>query len=108
MFICYDEEHREMDADIEIAIPVVGLVSLDNSRIEVRTLLGGRFLSVLHTGSYPGVEKVYERLFAWMNENRLVPTGPSRELYLNDPAEVPEEELLTEVQIPVQGISPSP
>ena len=108
MFICHDEEYRETDADIEIAIPVVGPVSLDASRVEVKTLPGGRFLSVLRTGSYPGVEKAYERLFAWMNENHLVPAGPSRELYLNDPAEVPEEELLTEVQIPVQGISPSP
>jgi effector-binding domain-containing protein len=27
---------------------------------------------------------------------------PSRELYFNDPAEVPEEELMTEVQIQVR------
>jgi len=63
---------------------------------------------VLHTGPYSGVGKAYERLFAYMNEHCLVPAGPSRELYLNDPAEVPEEELLTEVQFPVQDLPQSP
>jgi effector-binding domain-containing protein len=29
------------------------------------------------------------------------PAGPPRELYLNDPQEVPPEEYLTEVQVPV-------
>ncbi|MDD4567639.1 DNA-binding transcriptional regulator CueR [Methanoculleus chikugoensis] len=108
MFICHDEEYRETDADIEVALPIVGSVNLDGSAAGVVTLPGGRFVSVLHTGPYPGVGKAYERLFAYMNEHRLVPAGPSRELYLNDPAEVPEEELLTEVQFPVQDLPPSP
>jgi effector-binding domain-containing protein len=108
IFICHDEEYRETDADIEMAIPIVGLVSLDGTAVEVRTLPGGRFLSVLHTGPYPGVGKAYERLFAYMGEHGLAPGGPSRELYLNDPAEVPEDELLTEVQFPVEEVPLSP
>lgn len=108
MFICHDEEYRETDADIEVAVPITGSVSLDGTAVEVVNLPGGRFLSVLHTGPYPGVGKAYERLFSYMNEHRLVPAGPSRELYLNDPAEVPEEELLTEVQSPVKDLPPSP
>jgi len=60
MFICHDEEYREADADIEVAVPITG------------------------------------------------PVSPSRELYLNDPAEVPEDELLTEVLFPVEEIPPSP
>ncbi|WP_292518835.1 MerR family transcriptional regulator [Methanoculleus sp.] len=107
MFICHDEEYRETDADIEVAIPVVGPVSLDGTGVEVRTLPGGRFVSVLHTGPYHGVGKAYERLFAYMGEHRLLIAGPSRELYVNDPAEVAEEELLTEVQFPVQDLPPS-
>jgi len=107
IFICHDEEYRETDADIEVAIPIVGPVSLDGTAVEVRTLPGGRFLSVLHTGPYPGVGNAYERLFAYMNEHHLMPVGPSQELYLNDPGEVPEDELLTEVQFPVQDLPPS-
>lgn len=108
MFICHDEEYREADADIEVAVPITGPVSLEGTAAGVVTLPGGRFVSVLHTGPYPGVGKAYERLFSYMNENRLVPAGPSRELYLNDPAEVPEDELLTEVQFPVEETPPSP
>jgi len=107
MFICHDDEYRETGADIEMAIPITGSVNLDGSSVEVRTLPGGRFVSVLYTGPYPEVGKACERLFAYMGEHRLAPTGPSRELYLNDPAEVPEEELLTEVQYPVQDLPPS-
>ncbi|WP_243670842.1 MerR family transcriptional regulator [Methanoculleus chikugoensis] len=108
MFICHDEEYRETDADIEVALPIAGSVNLDGTAIGVVTLPAGRFASVLHTGPpYPGVGKAYERLFAYMNEHRLVPAGPpSRELYLNDPAEVPEDELLTEVQFPVEDLPP--
>ncbi|MFA6671527.1 MAG: MerR family transcriptional regulator [Methanoculleus sp.] len=108
MFICHDEEYRETDADIEMAIPIVGPINLDGSRIEVQNPPGGRFVSVLYTGPYSGVGKAYERLFAYMGEHGLAPAGPSRELYLNDPAEVPEEELLTEVLFPVIALPASP
>ncbi|MCM2465373.1 MerR family transcriptional regulator [Methanoculleus oceani] len=107
MFICHDEEYRETDADIEVAIPITGSVNLEGTAAEVVTLPGGRFASVLYTGPYPGVGKAYERLFAYMGEHGLASAGPSRELYLNDPAEVPEEELLTEVQFPIQDLPPS-
>ncbi|KLK89049.1 MerR family transcriptional regulator [Methanoculleus sediminis] len=108
MFICHDEEYRETDADIEVAIPITGSVNLEGTAAGVVTLPGGRFVSVLHTGPYPGVGKAYERLFGYMGERRLALAGPSRELYLNDPAEVPEEDLLTEVQFPVEDLPPSP
>jgi len=104
MYICHEDEYRETDADIEMAIPIVGPVNLDGSRIEVKNLSGGLFVSVLYTGPYPGVGKAYERLFAYMGEHGLAPAGPSRELYLNNPCEVPEDELLTEVQYPVQDL----
>ena len=107
MYICHDDEYRETDADIEMAIPITGSVNVAGSRVEIRTLPGGRFVSVLYTGPYPGVGKAYERLFAYMGEHRLSPAGPSRELYLNNPHGVPEAELLTEVQFPVQEVSPS-
>ena len=106
MFICHDEEYRETDADIEVAVPITGPVSLGETGAGVRTLPGGRFLSVLHTGPYPGVGRAYERLFAYMGEHRLAPAGPSRELYLNNPHEVSEDELMTEVQFPVMETSP--
>jgi effector-binding domain-containing protein len=37
-----------------------------------------------------------------MQENGMEPAGSSRALYINDPNEVLEDELVTEVQIPVR------
>ncbi|WP_241647983.1 MerR family transcriptional regulator [Methanoculleus taiwanensis] len=102
IFICHDEEYRETDADIEIAIPITGRVAVDTAAIEVRTLPAARVVSVLHTGPYSGVGAAYEKIFAYIGGHALALAGPTRELYFNDPAEVPETELLTEVQFPVR------
>lgn len=101
MFICHDEEYRETGADIEVAIPITGRAVIEDPGIEVRNMAGGRFVSVVYTGPYQGVGEAYQKLFSWMEEQGLAPAGPTRELYLNDPAEVPESGLMTEVQCPV-------
>ena len=105
MFICHDEEYKEKDADIEVALPVSGRVSVEDPNMEIKTLPAIKAISVVYRGPYQGVEAGYNRIFAYSAENNLEPSGSfglSRELYLNDPAEVPEEELMTEVQMPVK------
>jgi effector-binding domain-containing protein len=47
-------------------------------------------------------EPTYEKLFAWIEESGKRLVGPTREVYLNDPREVPPEELLTEVYTPME------
>ncbi|WP_440948180.1 MerR family transcriptional regulator [Methanosarcina sp. T3] len=102
MFICHDEEYKETGADIEIALPVSGRVLVEDPKMEIKTLLAMRAVSVVYRGPYPGVELAYNRIFSYTEENNLETILPSRELYFNDPAEVPEEELMTEVQIPIK------
>jgi effector-binding domain-containing protein len=102
MFLCHDEEYKETDADIEIALPFSGRIALEDPKIEIKTLQAARVVSVIYRGPYPGVEAGYNRIFSYAEENSLETFGPSRELYYNDPAEVPEEELMTEVQIQVR------
>ncbi|MDD3248418.1 MAG: MerR family transcriptional regulator [Methanosarcina sp.] len=105
MFICHDEEYKETDADIEVALPVSGRVSVEDPKMEIKTLPAIKAISVVYRGPYQGVEAGYSSIFAYAAKNNLEPSGsfdPGRELYLNDPAEVPEEELMTEVQIPVR------
>jgi effector-binding domain-containing protein len=41
-------------------------------------------------------------LWRWVEENGYAPDGPPLEIYYSDPARVPPEEYLTEVQIPVR------
>jgi effector-binding domain-containing protein len=62
---------------------------------------GGAVASVLHKGPYSGIGAAYEALQAWMEVNGRRPGGPPREVYLNSPSEVPESELLTEIDWPV-------
>ncbi|WP_094227819.1 MerR family transcriptional regulator [Methanolobus psychrotolerans] len=102
MFICHDEEYRETDAEIEVAIPISGSISIDDLDVNLTTLPAARVVSAIHTGPYNEVGVAYTHLFEYMKEHGLEPAGPSRSLYINDPDEVPEEELMTEVQLPVR------
>jgi effector-binding domain-containing protein len=69
--------------------------------MEIRELPGMQALCALHKGPYPLVGEAYERITAYAAAHGMKLCGPPRELYLNDPAEVPESELLTEVQFPL-------
>lgn len=102
MFLCHDEEYKETGADIEIALPVSGRISVEDPKMEITILPAIRAVSVVYRGPYPGVEAGYNRIFLYARENNLETLSPDRELYFNDPAEVPEEELMTEIQMPVR------
>ncbi|EHQ35283.1 MerR family transcriptional regulator [Methanoplanus limicola] len=54
-------------------------------------------------GTFSYIAHIPQKALRIYDEKGLpVPAGPTRELYINDPAEVPEEELLTGVMIPVR------
>ncbi len=101
MFLCHDEEYKETEADIEIVLPISGRISVEDPKMEIKTLPAIRVVSVVYRGPYPGVEIGYNQIFSYARENSLETMVPSRELYFNDPAEVPEEELITEIQVPI-------
>jgi effector-binding domain-containing protein len=101
IFICHDKEYRENDADIEVCLPISGSIDLEIPSITLTTLPAIKAVSVIHKGPYQEVDVAYTRIFEYMAENGLEQAAPPRSLYLNDPNEVPEEELLTEVQVPV-------
>ncbi len=84
----------------EIAVPIVGRISVEQG-FDVKTLPGGKMVSVIHTGSYSEVGGAYTKALGYLNANGLKIGGKCRELYLNDPRAVSEKELLTEIQIPL-------
>ena len=47
---------------------------------------------------------VHDQILEWTEANGYKVAGPSRELFLTNPMEFSEEELLTEIQIPVEAI----
>lgn len=57
---------------------------------------GGRALHFTHTGSHMGLRHAYEDMMGYMAAEGLHPVAPTWEIYLNDPNDVHEEQLLTE------------
>lgn len=104
MSICYDNEYRETDADIEMAVPVQGPVVTGNPEYTVRTIPGCRVISVIYKGPYEhdGFSVAFENAFRFAAENNLETTGPDRQVYLNDPSKTDPQDLLTEIQIPIK------
>jgi len=101
MTIYHDCEYREKDASMECAAPVSGKIALGDPAMDVRTLAGGTCLSLIYKGPYAGLHGAWSRIGIYAEEREFAIVGPHREVYLNDPHEVPEEELLTELQIPI-------
>lgn len=99
MSLCYDEEYKETDADIECAVPISGQVVLTHPNLKIKTYPAGKFLSYNHKGSYYRLNEKYTYLFKYAEDHNITLISPNRELYLNDPSEVSEDELQTEIQI---------
>ncbi|MFA5331865.1 MAG: GyrI-like domain-containing protein [Methanoregula sp.] len=103
MTLYHDNEYKEKDADVECAIPISGKVAATEPGTMVRTIPGGKCLSLVYKGSYSGLHEAWTRIQAFAEEKHYRIAGPDREVYYNDPAKVPEEELLTELQLPVES-----
>ncbi|MEA3401786.1 MAG: GyrI-like domain-containing protein [Armatimonadota bacterium] len=97
----HDEEYKESDVDIEVAVPIVGETP-EHEHIRTRELPGGTMAAAVHRGPFEGVHGAYEALMKWIEANGYEIAGPSREVYLTDPDEVADpSQNVTEVQIPV-------
>ena len=83
-----------------MAFPLANRVKPEGG-VRYYELPGGRFAKVLHRGPYSGMSQTYDRLFGWLGERKLAITGPTREVYLNDPSQVAPEEILTEILAPI-------
>jgi len=73
----------------------------DLSDAEVIALAGGPVAWLTHRGGYETLGLSYHALAAWAQERGHPQRAAVREIYLNDPAETPIEELLTEVLLPI-------
>ena len=70
--------------------------------VTIRQLPETTVAFVRYEGVPGNVGLAYERIFTWAAENGYKIEGPSRELYLTNPMQTPEEELVTEIQVPVK------
>lgn len=68
----------------------------------IRRISATTVATTVHRGPYDEVAPAYERLTAWIADQGLEVAGAPMEAYLNDPGELPPEEYLTEVMVPVR------
>lgn len=104
--VYYDdpEEVAEEDLRGEVCLPVAERVQGDED-VEVKELPGTEVAYTMYEGPYGGIIEVYERLFEWLEENgyRFREDLGTREIFHRVYGQVEsEDELLTEVQVPVE------
>jgi DNA-binding transcriptional MerR regulator/DNA gyrase inhibitor GyrI len=96
----YDDEYCDEDANFEPCMPVSKAVKADG--LDVRTLAGGRCLSLIHRGPYSELGRTYERLILVAKERGYQLQLPCREVYLKGPGMIFKgnpKNYLTEVQV---------
>ena len=91
---------REKNAVLDMALPVANEVE-GTDAITGYLLHGGTMAKTVHKGPYEDCGPAYTGLLEWIQKSGKRIIGPPREVYLNDPREVPPEELLTEIYAPV-------
>lgn len=86
---------------IEAGMPVMGAAE-GTDEIMVGSLHGGAVASTIHKGPYDTLNEAHEAVQLWMAENGEAAAGPPWEVYITDPAEVPDpNEWLTEIVHPL-------
>jgi effector-binding domain-containing protein len=88
------------DFEMELCVPVNNVLE-SRGDIVAREVPGGPTAFTVHKGPYGGMTATYAELDAWITQNGYGYAGPAREVWLNDPSQVAEADLLTEVYIPV-------
>lgn len=92
----------------ELWAPLAGDVPASEANgegIEVRQVPGYRALSIIHVGPYENIQPTYEKAKQWLTDNGYEMAGAPMERYYSDAAEVPAEEYLTEILLPVRKIA---
>jgi len=101
MALYYDDEYKEEDADVEVLIPITGRVTVPET-MEIKNLEGAKVVSAMHRGAYQRIGETYARAYGYISDKGFKVNGHTREHYLSDPTSTSEEDLLTEVQVPVE------
>ena len=87
--------------DIELGIPIAEPVAVQGELFMSRNC-EGKAITTTYQGPYKGVEAAYVALMNYAKENSLELTGVYYDYYLNNPADTPENELLTQVVFPIK------
>ena len=99
--VYHDVIDEDTEGDLDICIPVSQDLEPDG-QVEMTEIPGGSVAFTVHRGPYDEIGPAYHTLSGWIQDHGHEMAGPPREVYLNDPREVPAEELLTEIDWPIR------
>ena len=87
--------------DIELGIPVSEAVSVQGE-LYMSQSYEGKAITTTYKGAYKDIEVAYVALMDYAKENALEMTGVYYDYYISNPADTPENELLTQVVLPIK------
>ncbi|MGI5351948.1 MerR family transcriptional regulator [Streptomyces sp. CA-250714] len=93
--------------DMEEQVPVAVAAALEEGAAApestaVDLLPGGVFACATHIGPYAQIPLTAHALLAWCAEHGHALAGPLREVYVDDPAVTPPDQLVTRLMVPVR------
>lgn len=96
------EQVNEDKLQYEIGFGFEGkITAMQEGKIGIKEIPEHTVLAAMHNGPYTEVGPVIHTVVDYAVKNGYDIVGPISEAYLNSPLDTPEEELLTEVRIPV-------
>jgi len=84
--------------EVEFGFPVDNSVE-GSERVVTGSTPSGKAASCLYIGSYGEIEGAYDALMKWVDDNALALSGEAYEIYLDNPAETPSDQLRTRVYL---------
>ncbi|MBT4351002.1 MerR family transcriptional regulator [archaeon] len=101
--LCYDDEYKEKNADIEVAIPISG--SIEQGNYEPKKLPATKVVSLIHKGHPSEMTKLlksYKKIFKFAEKNNLKLILPDRLLFIKTNPELKNEDFMFEIQYPIE------
>ena len=107
VYLTNPAEVPDADAEWELWAPVEGSPAEQpaaDSDPGLKHVEHGTVASAMHRGPYDTLPSTYDALMHWIDSHGFEISGPPREVYLSDPADVQPEATLTEIQVPIASV----
>jgi effector-binding domain-containing protein len=101
--IFHDVIDEQTNGDVEICIPIGAGTGATHDEVDVKVVPGGTVAATTHRGPYDEISPAYHTVTGWIQDHGHQIAGPPREIYLNDPQLSIPDDLLTEIQFPLNA-----
>jgi effector-binding domain-containing protein len=96
-----DERGWGFDAGLPVSSPLERGVGTD-SAVRMGETYGGPVVKAVHVGPYEGLQQTSNQVEAFITVHHLERNGRPWDVFISDPANTPEDQLITEVYYPVK------